>query len=56
MQYPPARKTGKRSGSVIDPSQEYIVKRWIEGVRHAHQVYREIKEMGYPGSDQPIQR
>jgi transposase len=56
MQYPPARKTGKRSGSVIDPYKEYIVKRWNEGVRNAQQVYREIKEMGYPGSDQPIQR
>ena len=56
MNHPPARKTGKRSGSVIDPYKEYIVKRWNEGVRNAQQVYREIKEMGYPGSDQPIQR
>jgi len=56
MEYPPARKTGKRSGSVIDPYKEYIVKRWNEGVRNAQQIYREVKEMGYPGSDQPIQR
>ncbi|HEV2653681.1 MAG TPA: ISL3 family transposase [Ktedonobacteraceae bacterium] len=56
MEHPPARKTGKRSGSVIDPYKGYIVKRWNDGVRNAQQVYREIKEMGYLGSDQPIQR
>lgn len=56
MEHPPARKTGKRSGSVIDPYKEYVVKRWNEGVRNAQQVYREIKAMGYTGSDQPIQR
>jgi transposase len=54
--HPPTRKTGKRSGSVIDPYKEYIVKRWNEGVRNAQQVYREIKAMGYTGSDQPVQR
>lgn len=56
MEHPPERKTGKRSGSVIDPYKEYIIKRWNEGVRNAQQVYRELKELGYTGSDQPIQR
>jgi transposase len=56
LKHPPGRKTGKRSGSVIDPYKEYLVKRWNEGVRNAQQVYREIKAMGYTGSDQPIQR
>ncbi|HLH60740.1 MAG TPA: ISL3 family transposase [Ktedonobacteraceae bacterium] len=56
MEHPPARKTGKRSGSVIDPYKEYLVKRWNDGVRNAQQVYRELKEMGYTGSDQPIER
>jgi transposase len=56
LEHPPARKTGKRSGSVIDPYKEYIVKRWNDGVRNAQQVYRELKEIGYTGSDQPIQR
>lgn len=32
------------------------MKRWNDGVRNAQQVSREIKEMGYTGSDQPIQR
>jgi transposase len=35
MEHPPARKTGKRSGSVIDPYKEYLVKRWNDGVRNA---------------------
>src|SRR6266567_2134662 len=56
LKHPPGRKTGKRSGSVIDPYKEYLVKRWNDGVRNAQQVYREIKAMGYTGSDQPIQR
>jgi transposase len=56
MEHPPSRKTGKRSGSVIDRYKEYLVKRWNDGVRNAQHVYREIQEMGYTGSAQPIQR
>ncbi len=56
MDHPPARKKGKRTGSVIDPYKEYLVKRWNDGVRNAQQVYREIVAMGYTGSDHPIQR
>jgi len=56
MEQPPARKTGKRTGSIIDPYKEYIVKRWNDGVRNAQQVHREITELGYTGSDQPVQR
>lgn len=56
MEHPPIRKTGKRSGPVIDPYKEYIVKWWNDGVRNAQQVYCEIKAMGYTGSDQPVQR
>lgn len=41
---------------MVDPYKEYIVKRWNDGVRNAQQVYREIKKMGYPGSNQQIQR
>ncbi len=32
LKHPPGRKTGKRSGSVIDPYKEYLVKRWNDGV------------------------
>jgi transposase len=51
MEHPPARKKGKRSGSIIDPYKEYIIKRWNDGVRNAQQVYREITAMGYKGGD-----
>ncbi len=33
-----------------------MIKRWNEGCRNAQQVHRELKELGYPGSDQPIVR
>ena len=56
MKQPLERKRGRPSGSVIDPYKEYIVKRWNDGVRNAQQIYRELKGMGYTGSDQPIQR
>lgn len=56
MEHPPERKTGKRGKPAIEPYKEYLIKRWNDGVRNAQQVYRELKEMGYTGSDQPIQR
>ena len=51
MEHPPERKRGKPGKSVIEPYKEYIIKRWNQGVRNAQQVYRELKEMGYPGGD-----
>jgi len=57
MKEPPARTPIHRASKpLIDPYKEYLVKRWNEGCRHAQQVYREIKEQGYTGSDQPIAR
>jgi transposase len=56
MKHPPERKRGRSSGSVMAPYNEYSIKRWNDGVRNAQQVYRELKAMGYTGSDQPIQR
>ncbi len=56
MKHPPERKRGTPGKSIIEPYKEYIIKRWNDGVRNAQQVYRELKEMGYTGSDQPIQR
>ncbi len=56
MERPPERKRGRPGKPVIGPYKESIIKRWNEGVRNAQQVYRELKKMGYPGSDQPIQR
>jgi transposase len=57
MKEPPARtRIHRQYKPLIEPYKEYLIKRWNEGCRNAQQVYREIKEQGYTGSDQPIAR
>jgi transposase len=57
MKQPPARtRIHRQYKPLIDPYQDYLIKRWNEGCRNAQQVYREIKGQGYTGSDQPIVR
>jgi transposase len=56
MEQPPERKRGRPGKPAIGPYKDYIIARWNAGVRNAQQVYRELLEMGYTGSDQPIQR
>jgi transposase len=57
MTEPPARtRIHHQSKPLIDPYKDYLIQRWNEGCRNAQQVYREIREQGYPGSDQPIVR
>ena len=41
---------------LIEPYKEYVIKRWNEGCRNAQQIHRELKELDYTGSDQPIVR
>jgi len=38
-----------RRPSVLDPYEEYLLRRWNEGCRNATLLYREIREQGYPG-------
>lgn len=42
--------------SILDPYIPYIHKRWAAGVQDARQLWREIKEMGYPGKDRMVRR
>ena len=57
MTEPPARtRIPRQYKPLIDPYKEYLIKRWNDGCRNAQLVYREIKEQGYTGSDQPIAR
>jgi transposase len=57
MTEPPARtRINRQEKWRISPYQDYLIKRWNDGVRNAQQVYRELKELGYTGSDQPIVR
>ncbi len=41
---------------VVDPYTGYLHRRWNEGIRNATQLYREIKELGYPGGELAVQR
>ncbi len=57
MTEPPARtRIHPQYKPLIDPYNEHLVKRWNDGCKNAQSVYREIKEQGYTGSDQPIVR
>lgn len=42
--------------SILDPYIPYIHKRWAEGCQDARQLWREIKEKGYPGKDRMVRR
>jgi predicted transcriptional regulator len=41
---------------ILEPYQDSLVRRWNQGCRNAQQAYREVKEMGYPGTDSNIVR
>ena len=57
MEQPPERtRINQQRKPLIEPYKEYLIKRWNEGCRNAQLVYRELKEQGYTGSDQPVQR
>lgn len=47
------RETGSR---LLKPFLEYLKQRWNEGCQNAKQLYREIKEQGYQGSDVTVRR
>jgi transposase len=53
--FPEVRRRQKRR-SIFDPYATYVLKRWKEGCRNGSQLYREIKEKGYPGSQQMVHR
>lgn len=42
--------------SILDPYIPYIHKRFSEGCQDARQLWREIKEMGYPAKDRMVRR
>lgn len=47
---PPPRPKHGRKGSVLDPWQPYLIKRWNEGCHSAKKLYYEIREQGYSHS------
>jgi hypothetical protein len=47
----PERNRSTYRGSLLDPYKPYILKRWQEGCWNGTQLFDEIKERGYRGSD-----
>lgn len=46
----PERSWRPPEPSMLDPFEPYLAKRWQEGCRNALQMWREIREQGYPGA------
>ncbi len=57
MKQPPARtRLPRKREKLLDPYKDYLVRRWNEGCRNSQQMYREIKEQGYTGSETVVGR
>jgi transposase len=50
----PERRRPPRQPSILDPFEPYLGKRWQEGCHVAMQLWREIKEQGYPGTPKRV--
>lgn len=42
--------------SILDGYHDHLRRRWNEGIRNAAQLTREIAQLGYPGTEQQVQR
>ena len=49
MEVLPNAKHTKPRPSKLDPFEPYLKRRWDEGCKNAMQLWREVKERGYPG-------
>jgi transposase len=45
-----------RFPSRLDPYEPYLRRRWAEGCRNALQLWRELRERGYPGGSRQVSR
>jgi transposase len=52
----PQKMARKRIPSMLDPYLDYLSQRWQAGCRNALQLWREICELGYPGSRRQVSR
>lgn len=48
--YQPYQPSGGRGRSLLNPYKAYLIERWNNGCHHAGQLYRDLKQQGYPGS------
>jgi transposase len=52
----PQKMVRKHIASILDPYQDYLSQRWHEGCRNARQLWREIRQRGYPGTYRQVSR
>jgi transposase len=52
----PQQIARKRIASILDPYRNYLRQRWQAGCRNARQLWREIKQSGYPGTYRQVSR
>ena len=50
----PERAAHARRPSMLDPHTPYLAQRWEEGCRNGLQLWRELRERGYPGSHKQV--
>ena len=50
----PERAAQARRPSLLAPHTAYLERRWAEGCRNGVQLWRELRERGYPGSRKPV--
>jgi transposase len=50
----PERRPHPRQSSMLDPYEPYLQERWNAGCRTARQLWREVREQGYPGSPKRV--
>jgi transposase len=51
----PETQTPLKRRSVFDPYAHYVLKRWQEGQHDGHQLWQEISQQGYKGSERTVQ-
>jgi transposase len=52
----PERHANRRLPSMLDPYLPYLVGRWADGCRNGMQLWREVRERGYPGSPKRVRQ
>ena len=50
----PESNPRRRRASILDPFVAYLSQRWLAGCRNASQLWREIKQQGYPGTRKQV--
>jgi transposase len=53
---PPPPRSPQRAGQVMRPYMAYLIRRWREGCTDSMQLWRELREQGYPYSARTVSR